>query len=464
MNKIIRKFLVGILAVSVLFGAAGCGEDIISESSKESEEESSEISESSVSEISVSEISMPEVIQKNRLTVYVYEDKDTEGFWSAVAEEYEKIEERIEVEIIADENIASKVRSDILSGKIPDVIYLPSNDTSGVTKALIADKALADISDVIEKISDSTAKGAVDGLFSKPYGTDKNYIAPFGCKIGGIWYNAAAFSEDFEFSGSIDDFEGLASGLKKGENLIAFAGEEFKSLKSIVAPIIYMSAGKNACDAVYDITKSVWKDENVSNAINTIYSFASKKTVSATSVEYDEADVVWAIARGDAAFGILTDAEAAYSKAVERYGTPNVEATEKDKEFSENLKAMRLTRLNTPTVGDGERVVFAEMGAVYIPLESKNIEPAKRFIEFLYSDTVKEISAEKGIYAPAKEIVGENEIIYCYRLPMMLGATDDFENIFYENIANLLNGKTTVKAVIENMTTASGALEGYKIK
>ena len=47
---------------------------------------------------------------------------------------------------------------------------------------------------------------------------------------------------------------------------------------------------------------------------------------------------------------------------------------------------------------------------------------------------------------------------------MMLGATDDFENIFYENIANLLNGKTTVKAVIENMTTASGALEGYKIK
>lgn len=467
----IKKILAVVLALMCVVGIfSGCGknetassESSIPESSssepesslESSKEESSESSEEESSESSKEESSKPE--EKVTLTIYAYESYGDKGFWNAVAEEFEKANSNVKVVLKSGSDIAKTLRDDILAGKSPDLVYLPSYEGSGVTEALIKDKAMVDISDVMAEISGRLADGVYNTAFCKPYGDGKTYIAPYGSALEGIWYNSARLTDSSSFGSSFDKFVKFADKLKSSTKLFGFAGEELKTLRAIVAPVLKSYVGMEKTESLYRIDASVWSDSEVTNAIKLIDSLTYGQDVELDSMSYSQVELMCALAKGDVAFGVFSDAQKVYDEAVQKYS--------EDKEVSEALKALELKYLPMPAVKSGaENAGYARTGELYIPIEAKESDLAKEFIKFLYTDEAAGLFNEKtGLAVPFADAF-DGMVPYTYRTPALSGATDDFEEIFYECIAKMLTNNMAVSKLTSNMKNAVDTLDDYILK
>ncbi len=67
----------------------------------------------------------------------------------------------------------------MLAGDIPDFIYCPSNNASGLAQRLIKDQALTDLTDLFEDgLKDRILDGFLETSLSQSYGDGKIYLAP----------------------------------------------------------------------------------------------------------------------------------------------------------------------------------------------------------------------------------------------------------------------------------------------
>ncbi len=455
----IKKILAVVLALMCVAGAfAGCGDMSSSGSSALGGSEHSSVGGGSQS--SEEESSQPEVI----LTIYAYE-ADGEGFWSAAADKFEELNGGVEVQVKSGSDIASVLREDILSGKSPDLVYLPSYEGSGVTEALINDKALADISDVMAEISGKLAEGVYNTAFCKPYGDGKTYIAPYGSALEGIWYNSERFSDPSSFGDTFEEFVAFADELKSSSKLFGFAGDELKTLRAIVAPVLKSYVGPEKTEALYKMDASVWSDSGVTDAIDLIDSLTYDQDVELDSIAYSQVELMCALAKGDVAFGLFSDAEKVYKEALEKHGNPGEDASKEDKELADALKALELEYLPMPAAKEGgECVGYARTGELYVPIEAKEAALAKEFIKFLYTDEAARLLSEKTELAVPFNDAFDGVVPYVYRTPALSGASDDFEEIFYECIAKMLTNNMAVSKLTSNMKSAVDTLDDYILK
>ena len=123
--------------------------------------------------------------------------------WEAVVKAFEK-KEGVKVELNLEKNIAETLRPVITSGKdVPDLIYLSVGSEGGLVDTMISDKAIAEISDVLDmkvygedvKVKDKIIPGFTNSFATKPYGDGKLYLAPFTYDPCGLFYNAGLFEQ-----------------------------------------------------------------------------------------------------------------------------------------------------------------------------------------------------------------------------------------------------------------------------
>lgn len=119
--------------------------------------------------------------------------------WEAVAKKFEEAK-GCKVELQFEKNIADTLRPVITSGKdVPDIIYLSVGSEGGLTDTLVKEKAITDISSVLDlKVDGKTVKekilpGFTDSLTSSPYSDGKLYLAPINYGPCGLFYNAGLF-------------------------------------------------------------------------------------------------------------------------------------------------------------------------------------------------------------------------------------------------------------------------------
>lgn len=123
--------------------------------------------------------------------------------WEAVAAAYEA-QTGVKVELNLEKNIAETLRPVLTSGKnVPDLIFLSVGSEGKLTDTMIAEKQVADISDVLGMtipgesgtVEQKIIPGFTDALTSSPYGDGKLYLAPINYSPCGLFYNAALFEE-----------------------------------------------------------------------------------------------------------------------------------------------------------------------------------------------------------------------------------------------------------------------------
>ena len=258
--------------------------------------------------------------------------------------------------MIISEDAAYELRDRILSGNSPDFVYLPSDEESGVTEALIKDKAMTEL----EKFA-FAPEGAFDNSICKPYGDGEIYLAPIFFEQKGLIYNTEMLSESgFGLPETWDDFIAVAEGCKnKDYSFFTYAGDEPDEFVDIFAAAIVNSIGIEEMNKLLNCDKEAWENDAVTSFAEKIESI-TKLVVSGSSTKSRE-DVIDCLKEGEALFISGSSAD--------------LEELNKDGE--------KYALCAYPSI-DGNQMTIASFSEMYIPIEAKEPELAKDFMEYIY--------------------------------------------------------------------------------
>lgn len=353
------------------------------------------------------------------LQVAVFEGGYGRAYWDAVAEEFEAANPGVTVVIQANPQIGDVIRPNILAGNPPDFIYLPSSNNSGVTTAMIKDKALADISDVMETVKDKIIPGFLDSQALKPYGDDKIYLAPMYYSTMGLWYNKGYFTQnDLDIPVTWEEFFALGDKAKElGRSLFTYQGLVPTYLESMIIPAIASASGSETMNACFNYDEAAWKNENVKSVLGNIAKIGLDGYLmdGTVSLDHTQAQSQWLL--GKALFhpnGSWVEGEMADAP--------------KEDGFEYGFTAPPVL------AADGDKYVYTAVEEMYIPAKAKNIEMAKKFLAFQYTDKAIELNAQNAKGIPP--VIGAAKLIEGISSPAVYESYAIFEKGYKPYIGN----------------------------
>ena len=384
------------------------------------------------------------------------------GMWQEVCDAF-TAETGINVELVVDKNLEDVIGPAMQGGEFPDVIHLATGREAGLTEQFINDKLIADITDVLDMtvpgeettVGDKIIEGFTDTSATNPYGDGKTYLAPMFYSPCGLFYNAGLFEEKgWTVPTTWDEMWELGD----------------KALEEGIYLFTYPTAGY--FDAFLYALMNVVGGSDFFNA--------------ATSFE----EGIWETPEADALFEILDK--------LADYTHPSTPAQANDQDFTMNQqlvldnKALFMPN-GTWIVGEMAEAPRAEgfqwgmtalpaledggMGYSYtfleqawIPAGAANIDAAKQFIAFLYSDTAADIFAKGGAVQPIRgmtdQLEGDNKLFYSIYDSGAGAAMGSFAayspipgidntSVFFEPINSLVGGTLTIDQWKANIISAT---------
>ena len=384
------------------------------------------------------------------------------GMWQEVCDAF-TAQTGIAVELTVERNLEDVIGASMQGGAYPDVIHLATGREAGLTEQFINDKLIADITDVLDMtipgedvtVGDKIIEGFTDTSATNPYNDGKTYLAPMFYSPCGLFYNAGLFEEKgWTVPTTWDEMWELGD----------------KALEEGIYLFTYPTAGY--FDAFLYALMNVVGGSDFFNA--------------ATSFE----EGIWETPEADALFEILDK--------LADYTHPSTPAQANDQDFTMNqqlvLDNQALFMPNgTWIVGEMAEAPRAEgfqwgmtalpaleeggMGYSYtfleqawIPAGAANIDAAKQFIAFLYSDTAADIFAKGGAVQPIRgmtdQLEGDNKLFYSIYDSGAGAAMGSFAayspipgidntSVFFEPINSLVGGTLTIDDWRANIISAT---------
>ncbi|MEG0177770.1 carbohydrate ABC transporter substrate-binding protein [Anaerorhabdus sp.] len=309
--------------------------------------------------------------------------------WEAVAKAFEE-KEGVKVELQLEKNIAETLRPVITSGKnVPDIIYLSVGSEGKLTDAMVAEKQITDITDVLAMtipgeegtVQDKILPGFTDALTSSPYGDGKLYLAPMFYSPCGLFYNAGLFEEKgWEVPTTWDQMWELGD-KAKAEGIALFTYPTTGYFDAFFSALINATAGPEVYTKLMNYDADAWQLPEVKQAFEIVGKLAS----------YTEENTV-ANANKDGFTKnqqLILDNKALFCPNGTWLPGEMAEAPR-----AENFKWGFTALPAVKDGGDGYSTTFSEQ--MYIPTSATNPELAKKFIAFAYSDEATKLFIENG--------------------------------------------------------------------
>ncbi len=313
-----------------------------------------------------------EIISQN-LDVVLYDDGTLTDYWNGVIDAFEAANAGVTVSATMSKDAAYDLRDMILGGSSPDFVYLPSDEESGITAALIKDRAMTVLDDVAESSSALVLSGAFDNVYCKPYDDGKTYLAPLFFEQEGLIYNKKLLSENgWSLPATWDEFVALAEKCdEKNIAVFTYAGREPEEFVNMFAAAVAPAVGTEQMNKLFDCDKDAWTDNEHVKAFAEKLDAIKKLVVSGSSTKTHD-DVTESFKSGEALF--ISGSTADLAKLLE------------DENADYGFAAY-------PGLF-GENTTIVSFSEMYIPIEAKNADLAKKFMSFLYSDTAAAIAAK----------------------------------------------------------------------
>ncbi|RDY26034.1 carbohydrate ABC transporter substrate-binding protein [Romboutsia weinsteinii] len=320
------------------------------------------------------------------LDVAVFEGGFGTAFWDEAEKKFEELYPDVDVVINASANIGDVIRPQIASGNSPDFIYHSAQNAQSVAKALIKDKNLADLSDVFDKpapgedtpIKEKMMDGILDKSSCAPYGDGKVYLAPLYYNVTGLWYNKALFEEKgWEVPTNWDSFYELGKKAKaEGISLFTYQGQNPGYLEALIWPAIASQAGEQAVTDIFNFEDGAWDKPEVKAALENIEKIGKEGYLLKGTVAMNHIQAQTAHLKGEALF------------------CPNGNWYEGEMKDAIQ-EGWEWGFMAPPAAKEGaDQYVSTMIEEMYIPGNSDNIETAKEFMRFLYSDEMVEANAK----------------------------------------------------------------------
>lgn len=393
--------------------------------------------------------------EKRVLKVAAFEGGNGAEIWKNLEKAFEEENQDVDVQLQLSSKLDEELRPQMLDGEYPDVVYYNIGQKSGFTETMIKENALLDISDVFTgELKEKLADGFAENAITQPYGDGKTYLAPIFYSPTGLWYDASKF-EDGEVPTTWDEMWAYGDKLKsEGKSLFTYPQSGY--FDSALFAMLYGVGGSEYYRKALEYDANTWNSKEgqlVIDAIAKLSTYTWDATVSNANSDGGFKKNQQAVIDGQAAF----------------MPNGNWVVGEMSESTPENFK-WGFMPLPAYEQG-GDRYAYTYFEQIWVPKDAKNIDDAKAFIKFLYSDkSVDLMLANKApnkdgemvstpVVQPVKGIVdkldGDMKLFYSiYEQDGVLPAlgnwatTDvieglDFKKAVYGSIDSLVNGSMT---------------------
>ncbi len=378
----------------------------------------------------------------------------------------------IEVKLTAEANLEEVISPAMQGGDYPDVVHLATGRPAGLTEQMIGDNLLTDLTDVLgmtvpgesKKVSEKISGGFTETSLTNPYGDGKTYLAPMFYSPCGLFYNAKLFEENgWTVPTTWDEMWTLGDkAAEKGISLFTYPTAGYYD--AFMFALIYSIGGAEFFDDVTNYKEGVWETENAATLFAILDKLA-KYTHPSTPAQANNTDFTknqLMVMNNSALFmpngtwivGEMKDAQASLT----------------------NDFAWGMTALPAATAG-GAGYSFCWFEQAWIPAEAEDMDEAKQFVAFLYSDKAAEIFAKAGAIQPingiSSKLEGDNVMfysIYDNGAKAAMGgfaATNPIEGVdasgtFFEPINSLVEGKLTIEEYKANIIKNTDLMRANK--
>ncbi|MRH43296.1 carbohydrate ABC transporter substrate-binding protein [Aquibacillus halophilus] len=448
MNSFLKKFFMLMVLFSLLFIVACSNTTQETQQETDNEPESSEDEDSQEPEEDTAEF------ENMELDVAAFEGGYGSAFWDALKSKFEEAYPGVTVNLESNPNIGDMIRPQIVGGNAPDVIYLNQTDQSGVTQGLIKDQALVDITDIFESesidgdglIKDKILPGALESIFMSPYGDGKVYLAPYNYTIMGLWYNNTLFEEEgIEAPTTWDEFYALQDKAEElDRSLFTYQGTNPGYLEEILIPAVYNLGGQEALDQMLiDYDPEFWNSETALEALGIFEKIANEGMLMDGTVALNHTQSQTEFMQGNSMF------------------VPNGNWFEGEMAEAPREDGFIFGFAGVPTFDSSEdSMALASFEQVYIPKSSDNIELAKEFLKFMYTEEAVKLNGEhaEGVMAVqgAADLVQDHITESSYESfkaveegmyavsgnfgPVPEGVNIEPRSILFDQVADVMNG------------------------
>ncbi len=387
------------------------------------------------------------------------------GMWKEVCDAF-TAETGIKVELICDKNLEDVIGPSMQGGDFPDVIHLATGREKGLTEQFIKDRNIADITDVLSmtipgesaKVSDKIVGGFTDTSVTNPYGDGKTYLAPMFYSPCGLFYNAGLFAEKgWKVPATWDEMWELADKAKAEDpNMYLFTYPTTGYFDAFLYALMYSVGGADFFNNATTYAEGVWDTPEAKECFDIIAKLASY-TNPVTPAQANDQDFTQNQQ-------LVLDNKALFMPNGTWIVGEMAEAPRADG-FAWGMTALPAAKAG----GNGASYCWLEQA--WIPAGAPNLDAAKQFVAFLYSDKACAIFAKGGAVQPVPGLTdnleGDNKMFYAiydngadaamgsfaaYNAVAGLGTVRE---VFLDPVNGLVNGTLTEDQWISSVKAAS---------
>ncbi len=385
------------------------------------------------------------------------------GMWQEVCDAF-TAETGIKVDLIVDKNLEDVIGPSMQGGDFPDVIHLATGREKGLTEQFIKDRNIADITDVLSmtipgesaKVSDKIVGGFTDTSVTNPYGDGKTYLAPMFYSPCGLFYNAGLFEEKgWTVPATWDEMWELGD-KAAAENISLFTYPTTGYFDAFLYALMYSVGGADFFNSATTYAEGIWDTPEAQQCFDIIAKLASY-TNPVTPAQANDQDFTQNQQ-------LVLDNKALFMPNGTWIVGEMAEAPRADG-FKWGMTALPAAKAG----GNGASYCWLEQA--WIPAEAPNLDAAKQFVAFLYSDAACAIFAKGGAVQPVPGITdnfeGDNKMFYsiydngadaamgsfaAYNAVAGLGTVRE---VFLDPVNSLVNGSLTQEQWIADVKAAS---------
>lgn len=369
--------------------------------------------------------------------------------WKELAAKFEAANPGVKVQLTLEKNIADVLRPQIQAKNVPDIIYLSVGSEGKLTDTLIKEKAIKDITDILSmqvpgesvKVKDKIIPGFTDTLITNPYGDGKTYLAPLFYSPCGLFYNKALIGEGKKYAlpKTWDELLALGETAKK-DGIALFTYPTTGYFDAFFYALLNEVGGANLFNKAMNYDSAAWSSAEATKAfelVGKLAKYTHKDTVAQANKEGFTKNQQ-----------LILDNKALF--------IPNGTWLPGEMKNAPRANGFEWGFTALPKVtasGDAYSYTFFEQ--MYIPEGAKQVDLAKKFMAYMYSDEAAKIIYEKSGNAAVQPIVGSSKL-------MKDGDANKLYFSVYDNGAKAAMGGFAAAPAVEgvDLTSAEGILFG----
>lgn len=352
------------------------------------------------------------------LRIGVLKDTAQDEMWKQIKKDFETkfADKAVTLDIISTTYLEDAVRPMLDNGTAPDMLFLPTGRVNGLTEELIRDRAILNITDVLDRpvygenmtLKEKILPGFLETFETNPYQAElspdlSTYMLPLFYSPQGLFYNkelmsAAPGEGQYKIPESFSAFQSMRYAIKEKNDAAATDAEKLymygygsaADMESLITPMVASNAGIELVEKMlfYDM---VYENANIVKGFKALSEINKNPEVGDGMGEFVLKSSLDGVATKNDRLQAIQNKKVMFFSGGLNTLTDLESLDETDYDFSK-------LGFTAPFAASNSAQSYAktDFEQIYILKHSQKAELAKEFLLYLYSDAACEIAVKNS--------------------------------------------------------------------